>query len=75
MRLARTIASDIMLYNKDAVVQGLVEDDLFERLSAEIDEGRRHFESRTTPEVRARHPFYDRALVDVLVYRSADLKP
>ena len=71
MRLARTIVSDIMLYNKEKVVEGVAGDDLFNRLADEIDEGRRHFESRTTAEVRASHPFFDRALVDVLVYRSA----
>ena len=72
MRLARTIVSDIMLYNKEKVKDGVSSDDLFDRLADEIDEGRRHFEGRTTPEVRASHPFFDRALVDVLVYRCAE---
>ena len=44
MRLARTIVSDIMLYNKEKVVEGVAGDDLFNRLADEIDEGRRHFE-------------------------------
>ena len=42
MRLARTIVSDIMLYNKEKVVEGVAVDDLFNRLADEIDEGRRH---------------------------------
>ena len=72
MRLARTIASDILLYNREAVLEGLKNDDLFERIAEQIAEGHRHFNERTDSEVRAQHNFLERALVDVLIHRNAD---
>ena len=52
MRLARTIASDILAYNDEKVREGLANDDLFERLADELNEGRRHFDERTEPGIR-----------------------
>ena len=72
MRLARTIASDILVYNRDKVVAGLAADDLFERLADEIKEGHAHFESRVSPELLSQHNFVERALVDVLLYRASE---
>lgn len=72
MRLARTIASDILLYNREAVLEGLKNDDLFERIAEQIAEGHRHFNERTDSEIRAQHNFLERALVDVLIHRNAD---
>ena len=72
MRLARTIASDILCYNPDKVAEGLENDDLFTRLADEIAEAREYFANRTSPEIRESHNFLDRAFVDVLIYRSAD---
>jgi len=73
MRLARTIASDILLYNRGLVAEGLKQDDLFERLAEQIAEGHRHFNERTDDSVRAQHNFLERALVDVLIHRSSDV--
>lgn len=73
VRLARTIASDILLYNKDKIAEGLKNDTLFEVLESEISEGRHHFETRVAPEVREQYDFLARALVDVLVRSSAHL--
>ena len=72
MRLARTIASDILLYNREKVSEGIKNDDLFDRLAEEIEEGHRHFNERTDEALRDTHNYLDRALVDVLVQRSAD---
>jgi hypothetical protein len=73
LRLARTIASDILLYNKEKIANGLKNDDLFEVLESEIAEGRALYESRVAPEVRAHHNFLERALVDVMIKSSAHL--
>lgn len=73
VRLARTIASDILLYNKDKIAEGLKHDSLFDVLESEVAEGRHHFESRVAPEVREQYDFLSRALVDVLVRSSAHL--
>jgi len=65
-RLARTIASDLSLYNEDKILRGIKEDNLFTVLSDEIEEGRALYRGRVAPEMVARN-FYDRALVDILV--------
>ena len=65
-RLARAIASDLSLYNEDKILQGLENDDLFERLTEEIEEGRALFKSRVSDAMFAKN-FYDRALIDILV--------
>jgi hypothetical protein len=65
-RLARAIASDIALYNEAKIVQGLVDDNLFEAIAAEIQEGRDLFKNRVAPEIVNKN-FYARAIVDVLI--------
>lgn len=69
-RLARAILSDVMLYNAEAVRAGIEQDDLFERLRAELAEARAFYEDQVDPELLAKQDFFGRAIVDVLVYRS-----
>ena len=73
-RLARAIVSDVMLYNSERVRAGLEADDLFDRLRREIHEARSFFERRVDPEVAAKSNVFDRALVDVLVFRSGRVR-
>ncbi len=73
MRLARTIASDILLYNKEKIAAGIKADNLFDVLVAEIREGHSLYESRVEAELRDKYNFLERALVDVLVKSSAHL--
>ena len=65
-QLARAIASDIQLYNKAKIEEGLANDNFFETLSEEITEGRDLFRSRVTPELFRRN-FFDRAIVDRVI--------
>ena len=73
-RLARTIASDLLLYNRDRVEQGIKEDKLFELLEPEIKEGRELYASRVSEEIIETYQFLDRALVDVLIASQAELE-
>ena len=73
LRLARTIASDILLYNKDKIAEGLKGDALFEVLESDLSEGYELFEGRVSAEIREKHNFVDRAVVDVLIKASAHL--
>ena len=66
-RLARAIASDIMLYNEEKIIEGIRADTLFDVLAAEIEEGRELYNSRVSPALQTSTNFYDRALVDVLI--------
>jgi hypothetical protein len=69
-RLARALVSDLMIYDPEKVRVGIRQDDLFERLADEIARARRHFEERVDPELARKANLFDRALVDVLVFRS-----
>jgi hypothetical protein len=71
-RLARAIASDLSLYNEDKIVEGIKNDNLFEAIAEEIEEGRAHFKSRVSPALYEKN-FYDRALVDILVRSKAHI--
>ena len=73
-RLARAVVSDVMLYNTERVRTGIEKDDLFDRLRPELDEARAFFEGRVDPEVAAKSNAFDRALVDVLVFRSSQVR-
>jgi hypothetical protein len=72
-RLARAIASDLSLYNEEKIVQGITEDNLFELLSEEIEEGRALYKSRVAPNLYQKN-FYDRALVDILIKSKGHIK-
>src|SRR5271169_4641937 len=61
-RLARAIASDLSLYNEDKILAGIQNDNLFDSLAEEIEEGRALFQRRVSPELFPRN-LYDRALV------------
>ena len=67
IRLARTIASDISLYNEEKIIRGLAEDKLFTELSDEIEEGRELYRARVSPELYERTNFFDRAVVDIII--------
>jgi hypothetical protein len=72
-RLARAIASDLSLYNEEKIVRGIEQDNLFQELTEEIEEGRALYKSRVAPQLYQRN-FYDRALVDILVRSKAHIK-
>jgi hypothetical protein len=67
MRLARAICSDVSLYNEDKIVRGIEQDNFFDSLRDELEEGRELYRSRVAPDLYARTNFYDRAIVDVIL--------
>ena len=73
-RLARAIASDLSLYNEEKITRGLQEDNLFDALNEEIEEGRTLYKSRVAPELYTRN-FYGRAIVDILVKSKKRYSP
>ena len=74
-RFARLVATDIRLYNEEAVVLGRRNRDLFRRLEEQIDRGREAFERRFpdlgAPGLSVLHA----ALVEILAGGDADLLP
>jgi hypothetical protein len=74
IRLARAIASDLSLYNEEKIIEGLENDNLFETLRDEIEEGRELYKSRVSPDLYGATNFYDRALVDIIVKSKGHIK-
>lgn len=72
-RLARAIISDVAIYNRDKVEQGIRTDCIFDMLEQELDEGRQHFISRVSPELASSNIF-DLAIVDVLIKRAGKIE-
>lgn len=70
VRLARAILSDVVLYNAEAVRLGIEQDDVFDRLKAELVEAHDYFETRVDEAILQKSNAWGRALVDVLVFRS-----
>ena len=73
-RLARTIISDIVLYNPQKVKEGIEKDSLFDVLTDELAEGKKYYESMVEAEIRESSNFFNEALVDVLLKQNAKIK-
>ena len=74
IRLARTIASDISLYNEEKILRGIMEDNLFTAVADELEEGRELYRARVAAELYARTNFFDRAIVDIILKSKAHVK-
>jgi hypothetical protein len=72
-RLARAIASDLSLYNQEKIQKGIQQDNLFEVLSEEIEEGRAHYNNKVDPDLRSTTNYFDLALVDVVLKRNSHI--
>lgn len=65
-RFARTIITDIVLYNKSKVEEGIKNDNIFEVLDEDIKMGRKLFEERVNTEV-IDQKIFDKTLIDILI--------
>jgi len=66
-RLARTIVSDIALYNREEIRKGIKNDTVFELLAVELERGKKLYLSRVSPELQKQKNFYNQAIVDILI--------
>ncbi len=73
-RLSRAIVSDVALYNQAKVQEGIENDNVFEVMEDELEEGRKLYITRVSPEIAQNHNFYDLAIVDVLVKQSGRIE-
>jgi hypothetical protein len=73
-RLARTILSDILLYNQAKVKEGIEKDCLFDILTEELAEGKKYYESMVDAEIRKDSNLFNEAVVDVLIRQSGKIK-
>jgi hypothetical protein len=73
-RLARTILSDILLYNQAKVKEGIEKDSLFDVLTEELAEGKKYYETMVDEEIRQSTNFFSEAVVDVLLKQGGKIK-
>jgi hypothetical protein len=72
--LARAIASDLSLYNEEKIIEGIENDNVFDMLSDEVEEGRVLYKSRVQTELYNSTNFYDRAIVDIVIKSKGHIK-
>ncbi|MDA8412625.1 MAG: hypothetical protein M0023_02445 [Desulfobacteraceae bacterium] len=72
-RLARAILSDVAMYNPEKVESGIKNDNIFDVLKEELEEGRQHFYSRVSSDLNP-DSIYDIAVVDVLIKRAGKIE-
>ena len=71
-RLARTIVSDIVIYNKEKIKEAIKNDNVFEVLDDEITQGAEIYKERVPAELQENH--YNNSLVDILIKRSGNIE-
>ena len=72
-RLARLILSDIIIYHVDKVERGIRDDNFFEVLREEIDEGRHYYDSRVPMSVRRDTEIYTETLQQFVQMKREEL--
>jgi hypothetical protein len=73
-RLARTILSDILLYNQAKVKEGIEKDTLFDVLTEELAEGKKYYETMVDNDIRQTSNYFNEAVVDVLIKQGGKIK-
>jgi CheY-like chemotaxis protein len=73
-RLARLILSDIIIYHAAKVDQGIRDDDFFDVLREEIEEGRQYYESRVPMRVRRDTEIYTETLQQFVQMKREELE-
>ncbi len=72
-RLARLILSDIIIYHSAKVEQGIRDDNFFEVLKTEIEEGRRYYDTRVPPSIRRNTEIYTETLQQFVQMKREEL--
>jgi response regulator RpfG family c-di-GMP phosphodiesterase/DNA-directed RNA polymerase subunit RPC12/RpoP len=73
-RLARLILSDIIIYHQRKVEEGIRDNNFFDVLHDEIDEGRQYYESRVPLRVRRDTEIYTETLQQFLQMKREELE-
>jgi CheY-like chemotaxis protein/DNA-directed RNA polymerase subunit RPC12/RpoP len=73
-RLARLILSDIVIYNADKVERGLRDNNFFDVLKDEIEEGRSYFDSRVPFRIRRDTEIFNETLQQFVQMKREDLE-
>jgi CheY-like chemotaxis protein len=72
-RLARTIVSDVALYNPDLVTRGVKEGNIYNLLAKDISDGLKHYNSRVSEEIRSQRDYFKEAMEALIAKKRAEL--
>ncbi len=72
-QLARAIASDISIYNTDAIAEALKNDNVFTAIADELAEGHTLFHSRVTAEIAQNTNIFEKAIIDIIIAGRAHI--
>jgi len=72
-RIAKAMASDIQMYNKDKIEKAIREDNFFDVIVNEYQEGKELLEQRVDLEILAKDNYLDRAIVDIILKYSSNI--
>ena len=72
-RLARIIASDIQLYNQDAVTEGARNGNFFELLAKDIGDARKLYEQRVPEKIRAKTNYLEESFQALMQKKRKEL--
>ena len=73
-QLARAIASDIAVYNTSKIEQALKDDNVFDVLADEIEEGRSLYQTRVVEEIHGHTNIFEKALIDIIIAGRTHVK-
>lgn len=73
-RLARAIASDISIYYGEKIQSGLENDNLFEEIAGELQEGINLFQQKVPHEIVNTTNIFERAIIDIIVAGRGHVK-
>jgi hypothetical protein len=73
-RIAKAMASDIQMYNKDKIEKAIKEDNFFDVIKNEYQEGKELLEERVDPDVLSKDNYLDRAIVDIILKYSSNVE-
>lgn len=71
-RLARTMASDIAIYNTERIRRGIAEDRLFEELKDDLIEGQQVWREKVSEEIVNGTNLFHKAFVDIVFAQHGD---
>ena len=73
-RLARAIASDISIYYGEKIKRGLENDNLFDELRREFQEGVNLFQQKVSHEIVNNTNVFERAIIDIIIASRAHIR-
>jgi len=73
-KFAQKIVSEIVFYNQDKAVEGIINDNFFDLLHNEIEEGRNIYLSRVSSNLSNVENLYDLAIVEIIMEHGRNIR-